>query len=179
MIPLGAFIGGRIMLKTGRHKPLQLIGTAGIPIGLLGLAFVSPTQATMTSVLMSLVGLSIGVVLPSSLVAVQNAVPRNQLGVATAGTAFFRSLGGAIGVAVLSAILLASMHGGSSRPALPQIGETAGAQAGEAPVATHATASEADAAFRRIFIIAAAISSLAFVFALRVPDNHLGGPKMR
>ena len=183
MIPLGAFIGGRTMLKTGRHKPLQLIGTAGIPLGLLGLAFVSPTHATMTSVLMSLVGLAIGVVLPSSLVAVQNAVPRNQLGVATAGTAFFRSLGGAIGVAVLSAILLASMHGGSSRPALAQISEAAGeaanAPASESPIANRATAAEADAAFRRIFIIAAAISSLAFAFALCVPDNHLGGPEMR
>ena len=187
MIPLGAFIGGRIMHRTGRHKPLQLIGTAGIPIGLLGLAYVSPTHATMTSVLMSLVGLSIGIVLPSSLVAVQNAVPRNQLGVATAGTAFFRSLGGAIGVAVLSAILLASMHGGSSRPALPRLGEganegaseAASSPASEAPSVTRTSASEADAAFRRIFIIAAAISSLAFVFAWRVPDNHLGGPEKR
>ncbi len=183
MIPLGAFIGGRIMQKTGRHKPLQLIGTAGIPAGLLGLAFVSPVHATLTSVLMSVVGLSIGVVLPTSLVAVQNAVPRHQLGVATAGTAFFRSLGGAIGVAVLSAILLASMHGGmhdgASRPALPRIGEGAGASASEAPMITGATASAADAAFRRIFIIAAAVSSLAFIFALRVPDNHLGGPDKR
>ncbi|MGI9024636.1 MAG: MDR family MFS transporter [Burkholderiaceae bacterium] len=184
MIPLGAFIGGRIMLRTGRHKPLQLIGTAGIPIGLMGLAFVSPIHATLTSVLMSVVGVSIGVVLPSSLVAVQNAVPRHQLGVATAGTAFFRSLGGAIGIAVLSAILLAAMHGGmhdgATRPALPRIGEAAGTQSSiEAPVVTSATASEAEAAFRRIFIIAAAISSLAFVFALRVPDNHLGRPEKR
>ena len=178
-IPLGAYIGGRIMLRTGRHKPLQLTGTAGIPIGLLGLAFVPPTYATMTSVLMSVVGLSIGIVLPSSLVAVQNAVPRHQLGVATAGTAFFRSLGGAIGIAVLSAILLAAMHGGASRPALPRIGEAVVARAAEAPVATTATASEAEAAFRRIFIIAATISSLAFLFALRVPDNHLGGTEKR
>ncbi len=183
MIPLGAFIGGRVMLKTGRHKPLQLIGTAGIPIGLSGLAFVSPTHVTMTGVLMSVVGLSIGVVLPSSLVAIQNAVPRHQLGVATAGSAFFRSLGGAIGVAVLSAVLLASMrgemHGDSSRPALPRLGETAAASAREAPVVTGATAREADAAFRRIFFIAAAISTLAFFFALRVPDNHLGGAEKR
>lgn len=179
MIPLGAFIGGRVMFVTGRHKPLQLIGTAGMPIGLLGLAFVAPTHATLTSALMALVGLSIGVVLPSSLVAVQNAVPRHQLGVATAGTAFFRSLGGAIGVAVLSAILLAAMNGSDAHPVLPRAGEPAAAQSGEAPVVARGTAMQVDAAFGRLFVIAAAISSLAFLFALRVPDNHLGGPEKR
>ena len=171
MIPLGAFVSGRVMLKTNRHRPQQLIGTACVPLGLLGLAYVSPVHALATGLLMSWVGLSIGIVMPSSLVAVQNAVPRAQLGVATAGTAFSRSLGGAIGVALLSAILLASMHGRGS--------DTTPVPASQTPRLTSfssATPAEADAAFRRLFMIAAGISALAFVLALRVPDHRLDGP---
>jgi EmrB/QacA subfamily drug resistance transporter len=176
MIPLGAFFSGRIMLITGRHRPQQVLGTACIPLGLLGLAFVSPIHSIVTALLMTWVGLSIGIVMPSSLVAVQNAVPRAQLGVATAGTAFSRSLGGAIGVALLSAILLASLHGttNEAHPHLP----TASSASETAPASAFSTASatEANDAFRKLFIIAAAIASLAFLLALRVPDNRLDGP---
>ena len=175
MIPLGAFISGRLMLRSGRTKPQQVIGTAFVPLGLLGLAFVSPVHAIATGALMTLVGLSIGVVMPSSLVAVQNAVPRNQLGVATAGTAFSRSLGGAIGVAMLSAILLAAIHGNGDE-LRPVTGEGAVSAPGEASAVSARTAEDVDAAFQRLFLIAAAVSSLAFVLALSVPDHRLDGP---
>lgn len=172
-IPLGAFISGRVMLKTARHRPQQVIGTACVPIGLVGLAFVSPVHPIATALLMTWVGLAIGIVMPSSLVAVQNAVPRAQLGVATAGTAFSRSLGGAIGVALLSAILLASMHQPSGA-VRPRIGEATGAS--DVPMVSAASADAANHAFERLFVIAAAVSSIAFLLALRVPDNRLDGP---
>ena len=56
----------------------------------------------------------------------------------------------------------------------PQIGEAAVVK--QTPQVSAATADEANRAFRRLFIIAAAISSLAFLLALRVPDNRLDGP---
>jgi EmrB/QacA subfamily drug resistance transporter len=170
-IPLGAFTSGRLMLISGRYKPQQLIGTTCMPIALLGLAFVSPTHTMLTALLMGLLGLSIGIVMPSSLVAVQNAVPRTQLGVATAGTAFSRSLGGAIGVAVLSAILLASLPATS---VAPHAGATA--TASEEPQLAESSPEDADHAFRRLFVIAAAIASMGFLLALKVPDNRLDGP---
>lgn len=181
MIPLGAFVSGRLMLKTGRTRPQQIVGTALVPFGLAGLAFVSPVHAVITGLLMTCVGLSIGVVMPSSLVAVQNAVPRAQLGVATAGTAFSRSLGGAIGVALLSAILLASLHagsGGDARPSRPV--QAAGSTSEVAPrlsALSGASPREADKAFEKLFLIAAAIASLAFLLALRLPDSRLDGPQ--
>jgi len=171
MIPLGAFISGRLMLKTGRTRPQQVVGTACVPFGLLGLAFVSPVHPVATGLLMMVVGLSIGVVMPSSLVAVQNAVPRSQLGVATAGTAFSRTLGGAIGVALLSAILLASMHTGDASNATGNVDE-----APRLSALSTTTPAEANAAFEKLFIIAAAISVIAFLLALRVPDRRLDGP---
>ncbi len=174
-IPLGAFVSGRVMLKTGRTKPQQVIGTACIPLCLIGLALVSPVHATATGVLMAVVGLAAGIVMPSSLVAVQNAVPRSQLGVATAGTAFSRSLGGAIGVATLSAILLASMHGNGDL-LHPLLGEAGGAAEG-LPAPSVESAALVEAAFRRLLLIAAGIASLAFVLALTVPEQRLDGPQ--
>ena len=42
IVPLGAFIAGRVMLATGRHKPLQIIGALLVPFALVGL---TPTGA--------------------------------------------------------------------------------------------------------------------------------------
>ena len=184
MIPLGAFISGRVMLVTGRYRPLQLIGTACVPFGLIGLAFVSPVHTLVTGVLMSVVGLAIGVVMPSSLVAVQSAVPRSQLGVATAGTAFSRSLGGAIGVALLSAILLASMHGNGTLPAAPAAAMASTPAVAVRPVVEGparsalfaATPVETEAAFQKLFVFAAIVSVLAFLLTLRIADERIDGP---
>ncbi len=172
MIPFGAFLSGRLMLKTARTKPQQLVGTACIPFGLLGLAFTSPTHATLTALLMTWVGLSIGVVMPSSLVAVQNVVPRAQIGVATAGTSFSRSLGGAIGVALLSAVLLSSLRTGETATSARPAGELA-------PRLSALSASSPDEvndAFRKLFIIAALVSACAFPLALTLPDRRLDAP---
>jgi len=171
MIPLGAFISGRWMLKTGRTRPQQIFGTACTPLGLLGLAFVSPVHAFATGVLMTVVGLSIGIVMPSSMVAVQNAVPRSQLGIATAGTSFSRSLGGAIGVAFLSAVLLASFNGNGEPASAPVASEGVP----RLTVFSGVSANDANDAFRTLFLIAAAISSLGFALAWTVPDSRLGG----
>ena len=78
----------------------------------------------------------------------------------------------------LSAILLASLHGagGASHPTTPAIGEASRAIDADVPRLTVASAADANAAFRKLFIIAAVISSLAFLLALKVPDNRLDGP---
>ena len=89
MIPLGAFISGRMdARRPARTRPQQIFGTAVARLSaLLGLAFISPVHAFTTGVLMTVPSASsIGIVMPSSMVAVQNAVPRSQLGIATAGT---------------------------------------------------------------------------------------------
>jgi sugar phosphate permease len=52
------------------------------------------------------IGIGLGTLLPVTTVAVQNAVPMHQLGTATGAMGFFRSLGGAIAVAIFGAIVL-------------------------------------------------------------------------
>ena len=59
---------------------------------------------------MIVLGLGIGVTFPNLTTAIQNAVDRPDLGSATAMSAFFRSLGGAVGVALAGAILTARLH---------------------------------------------------------------------
>jgi hypothetical protein len=53
---------------------------------------------------MFVVGVGIGLVMQVLVVAVQNAVPRNQLGTATSASTFFRTIGGSFGVALLGAV---------------------------------------------------------------------------
>jgi hypothetical protein len=70
-----------------------------------------PPQAVVPAALVMIVlGLSIGLQLPSGLVATQNSVPPQQVGIATALTAFSRLLGGAVGVAVLTTVLIALLR---------------------------------------------------------------------
>ena len=53
---------------------------------------------------MFIVGLGLGLVMQVLVVAVQNSVPHSQLGTATANATFFRTIGGAFGVAILGAV---------------------------------------------------------------------------
>jgi hypothetical protein len=58
----------------------------------------------LLSVAMLVLGLGLGLVMPVLVLAVQNAVPRPDMGVATAGSIFFRSIGGSFGVAIFGTI---------------------------------------------------------------------------
>ena len=95
--------------KTGRYKRYPIIGLALMTVA-LGLLAVVATHPSRTSVAIGLAvfGLGFGMVGQVLIVAVQNSVPRERLGIAMATTSFFRGLGGAIGAAVLGAIFTAA-----------------------------------------------------------------------
>ena len=59
---------------------------------------------------MAVLGLGVGLVMQVLVLAVQNAVDHRDLGIATSATSFFRSMGGAFGVAVFGAILTSSLN---------------------------------------------------------------------
>jgi hypothetical protein len=60
--------------------------------------------------------------MPILTVAIQNAVDRGDMGVATSASSFFRSLGGAVGVAVAGAILAVVLGRASGDPSLADLG---------------------------------------------------------
>jgi EmrB/QacA subfamily drug resistance transporter len=96
---------GRIVTRTGRYKVFPIMGTGVLSIGLFSLTQLGPhTAYGEVAVFMFITGLGVGLVMQVLVVAVQNAVPYSALGVATATSTFFRTIGGAFGVAVLGAV---------------------------------------------------------------------------
>lgn len=111
-IVVSSSIGGRMVARTGRYKPFQIVGvgtalcayialTAGAGLG-GGILAIEPALIAL--------GLGLGLVTPNMTIAVQNALGREDMGVGTATSAFFRSLGGVIGVAGSGAIMSAQLR---------------------------------------------------------------------
>ena len=97
---------GRIITRTGRYKVFPV---AGMLIAAIGLALMSTldvdTSLWVAGIYMFVTGFGIGMTMQVLVLATQNAVPHDDLGVATSGATFFRSLGGAMGVAMFGALL--------------------------------------------------------------------------
>jgi predicted MFS family arabinose efflux permease len=116
---VSSIIGGRLVTRTGRYKIYPVIGLCAATLAFAGmsLAAFGHAGANTFDALLVVLGMGMGLVLPNITTAVQNAVAITDLGVATATMAFFRSLGGAFGVAlsgtILSGTLRASLPTGS------------------------------------------------------------------
>lgn len=112
----GAYVTGQYMTRTGRYRYPPIIGV-GISVAIFALmgVLLSALSVPMLGGCLLLLGLGLGASFPAVLVSVQNSAPSGDLGTATASIMFFRSLGGAVGVAAFGALvigLLASQAGG-------------------------------------------------------------------
>jgi EmrB/QacA subfamily drug resistance transporter len=97
---------GRIITRTGRYKRWMVAGGALVTGGLLLLGTIDAhTPLWVVGVWMAVLGLGLGATMQNLVLAVQNTVGQSDLGVASSTVSFFRSLGGAIGVSVLGALL--------------------------------------------------------------------------
>ncbi len=129
-IMFGALCGsmtiGRRITATGRYKIYPLFGLCFMATGSALAAFgLGPsTPYLRLAIAMGLIGLGMGSSMPSVTVASQNAVPAADLGIATATTTFFRTLGGSIALAAFSTLFNASVkakvHAGFARAGLGQ-----------------------------------------------------------
>jgi EmrB/QacA subfamily drug resistance transporter len=96
---------GLLISRWGRYKIFPIMGTAIMSIGLYLFSLLGLHTSTLTiSLFMVVLGLGLGCVMQVMVIAVQNAVPHQELGVATSGATFFRSIGGSFGTAVFGAI---------------------------------------------------------------------------
>jgi MFS family permease len=107
---LGAAISGKISAQITHYKRLAMSGLAIATICILFLGF-QTNRLSFAAVagIVAIAGAGVGTLFPIATVSVQNAVEQANLGVATATLTFLRSLGGAIGVAVLGSVFLS--HG--------------------------------------------------------------------
>src|SRR5262249_13038728 len=111
MLPLmggllvAAVLSGRAISRIGRYKPFPIVGTAVLVVGMFLLSLLGVgTAPWLASAYMLVVGVGIGRVMQVRVLGVQNDAAPEQIGVATSTATFFRSVGGAFGVAIFGAI---------------------------------------------------------------------------
>jgi len=101
-----AIIDGRMISRSGRIKSYIVVGSIGLVVGYVMLGAIDhATPLAFVGVAMAIVGVGIGLTMQNLVLVVQNVVPLRDIGAASSAVAFFRSLGGTIGVSVLGAVL--------------------------------------------------------------------------
>jgi EmrB/QacA subfamily drug resistance transporter len=102
-------VGGRLLLKVG-YRSISIIGFAVLSAGFISLSlFQRDTPRFWLYIDLVLIGAGLGLTMLTLLIAVQQAVQRTQLGVATSLNQFSRAIGGAFGVAIMGAVLTAGL----------------------------------------------------------------------
>jgi EmrB/QacA subfamily drug resistance transporter len=111
---------GQLIARTGRYKVYPIIGTFTLAVALFLLSRLDENTPTLVmNVYFFILGFSLGLILQVLVIAVQNTANYADLGAATSGVTFFRSIGGAFGVSVFGAIftnqltknLASALHG--------------------------------------------------------------------
>ena len=104
---VGGFSAGQLMGRSGRYKRYPVIGLfiATVAFGVLA-TLTAATSAGVGLVCMGALGIGVGMTMPVTLVAVQNAADPRDIGTVTSAVMFFRSMGGSFGVAILWTVLL-------------------------------------------------------------------------
>ncbi|MEU8735964.1 DHA2 family efflux MFS transporter permease subunit [Streptomyces halstedii] len=177
---------GQIVSRTGHWKVFPVTGTALTAIGLLLLSQLSRSSSTWTMSLYFFVfGAGLGLVMQVLVLAVQNAVGYEDLGVATSGATFFRSIGASFGVAVFGTIftnrLTGKLEAALSGRSLPP-GTDAGSLAadpralGRLPADLRPAVLDAYSnSITDVFLYAVPVVLVAFVFAWFLREDPLRG----
>jgi MFS family permease len=159
----GALVAGRGLGYFHHYKRVPMVGLSISVAALISLA-INPQQSLILVLIhLGLVGAGIGTVYPVATVAVQNAVQRHQLGIATGTMNFFRALLSAIIVAGLGAIILGGINVKSGSGALLDVlqGGSGGA--------------EVALVFRWVFAASAAILATALLCLILMEERPLPG----
>lgn len=105
-LAVSSTVAGKMITKYGRWKAYLVAGTflLAVGFGLLGTVR-DDTSYGLLSLYMAMAGIGLGLTMQNLVLAVQNTVPRNELGAASSVVTFFRTMGGAMGVSALGALL--------------------------------------------------------------------------
>jgi EmrB/QacA subfamily drug resistance transporter len=159
---LGSLVSTRVIV---RIKHYMRVPIAGLVVAIVALAVLAadPAGHTLGNVvaLLFVLGFGLGPMYPVSTIVMQNVVKPHQLGTATGTLNFFRTLGGAIVVALFGAIVLGGIGDGSGVVTLEKIA------AGHGDLAP---------AFRWVFIAAAICLAISFLCLLVIEERPLHGP---
>ncbi len=172
---ISSVASGQIISRTGRYRFFPVVGTIVMTIGLGLLSTLSVGTEVWTAAGYALVlGLGLGMVMQVLVLAAQNSVSYEDLGVATSGVTLFRSIGGSIGVSLFGAIFAAGL-------ATDLQGLKSSIPTGLNPAAIAALPDETRALYQHaftaalhpIFVTAAVISAAAFLLTLLLEEIPL------
>jgi EmrB/QacA subfamily drug resistance transporter len=168
---LASIVGGRLLIRMG-SRTLVLVGLGLMLAGFCALATFTRDTPRMVMVFeLVLIGSGLGLTMLTLLIASQHAVPREQLGITTSLNQFSRSMGGALGVAILGALLASGLAAYSHDPNALVNPE---ARAKIAPADLRALQGALEGTLRTIFWTSAAVVALALAAAFRIPRGKVG-----
>jgi EmrB/QacA subfamily drug resistance transporter len=159
-VVVAATLAGRAMVHVAHYKRMPAIGLVAALLALAALA-IWPSQIPMLGVaaLLAGIGLGIGSLFPVSTVALQNAVARAHMGVATGALNFFRSLTSALIVAIFGAIIVGGV-GGSEGVSVEML-------------ARSAASADLASVFRFVFLAAGLALAFALAFLIAMEEKPL------
>ncbi|OBB84303.1 MDR family MFS transporter [Mycobacterium sp. 852002-30065_SCH5024008] len=153
---------GVIVGRTGRYKVFPVAGTAVMAVAFFLMSRMDPsTSVLVQSLFLVILGAGIGMCMQTLVLIVQNTVGFEDLGVATSGVTFFRTIGSSFGAAIFGSLFTNFLH---SRIGPAMVASRAPAAAAASPEALHRLPRQAAAP-----IVAAYAESLTHVFLWAVP----------
>ncbi|MCD0447697.1 MFS transporter [Actinocorallia sp. API 0066] len=100
-----SILSGLLITRTGRYRVFPIVGTGLMTVGLFLCSRLTPSTSVLEqSVYLAVLGVGLGCVMQVLIIAVQNSSPYEDLGAATSGNTFLRSIGGSFGVAVFGTV---------------------------------------------------------------------------
>src|SRR6201987_1977112 len=173
---------GQIISRTGKSRFFPIAGAGFMTVGLFLLHLMGVhTPSALDALYMLVLGMGIGGVMQVLVIIVQNGVPHSELGVATSGATFFRSIGGSFGTAIFGAIFSTVLVGnrashlhGLHLPTGFSSADSTPALLGHLPagVRNGLVAGYAES-IQTVFLVAVPIAALAFLATWLIPQIEL------
>jgi EmrB/QacA subfamily drug resistance transporter len=173
-----SILSGQLITRFGRYRMFPIIGTGVMSVAMFMLSQLEVGTSLWFAAFGSFVlGLGLGMVMQVLVLAVQNSVPHDVLGVATSGSTLFRQVGGSIGVALFGTIFASRFRAelASRLPAglnVPRVATPAVIR-GLPVELQRAFAESVAAALHPVFLVATGVCVLAFALAWLLPDVPL------
>lgn len=184
---IASVFSGNTVSKTGHYRIFPIVGSLVMGAGLYLLSLMGPqTGVWMESTYMFVLGVGIGLSMQVLTIAVQNTVDYADLGTATSGVTFFRTLGSAFGTAVFGTI-----YANTLEPALDKAVEEAARATGTDPAGLSAAAQSPEGvhgldpaaagpvigayaeSLQTVFLWTVPVAAVGFVVALFLKQVHL------
>lgn len=174
---------GQIISRTGRYRVFPIAGCAVFTSGLYLLSLMDrATTGLMSGVYMFVLGVGLGMVMQVLVLAVQNSVDYRDLGTATSGVTFFRTIGSSVGVAVLGTVFTSQLTGqlatdvpsGASGPCSPSVLSASAQGLAQCPAPVRSWFLDGYAeAIHVAFLAAVPVGLVAFALSWLLPELPL------